>query len=134
MTVDYRLDMYYIQYPLTFLCNRGRPDHDGMVVSQCLSLTFWVRIPICDSNCLPFRSTCVHPKSYLSGVPVFTLDVYYMYMLYHSTVLCYRAVLAAIVWCSYLQIHLQSVPITTNVVSSNPAAWGRNWLAFLLLC
>jgi hypothetical protein len=89
MTVDYRLDMYYILYPLTFLCNRGRPEHDGMVVSQCLSLTFWVRIPICDSNCLPFRSTCVHPRSYLSGVPVFTLDVYYMYMLYHSTVLCY---------------------------------------------
>ena len=104
MTVDYRLDMYYILYPLTFLCNRGRPDHDDMVVSQCLSLTFWVRIPICDSNCLPFRSTCVHPRSYLSGVPVFTLDVYYMYMLYHSTVLCYRAVLTAIVWCSYLTV------------------------------
>jgi len=117
MTVDYCLDMYYILYPLTVFCYRGRPDYDRMVVSQYLSLTFWVRIPIWGSNCLPFQSTRVHPRCEL-----------------HVRTISFSCSLVVIVWCSYLQIPMQSVTITTTVVSSNPAAWGRNCLPFLPLC
>ena len=118
------MDFFHFTQMFFFPLSTTRPLHTELDIeehSACLTR---------NGDCIFFASTWVHPGFFLGSLLLifFVFCIEFWFVLFNFTYVSvlsilhcpHVAVVVVIVWWLDLQLPVQSVPITTKVVSSNP--------------